>query len=144
MTTLRGLASRLREQAAKVEDDGNRLAITAARAIVKDLASVTPVDTTQALSNWRANDGAPVPGAPIAPHSPGKGGVSQPASAAATIAAAERVFAGKRPGVPLYLSNVVPYIRRLNDGSSKQAPAGFVERAVLIGRSIVRRRGRNG
>ena len=29
-----------------------------------------------------------------------------------------------------FISNNVPYIRRLNDGHSKQAPVGFIQRAV--------------
>lgn len=31
---------------------------------------------------------------------------------------------------PFYISNNVPYIGRLNDGHSKQAPAGFIQLAV--------------
>jgi len=31
----------------------------------------------------------------------------------------------------VFVSNNVPYIGDLNDGSSKQAPAGFVERAIV-------------
>ena len=31
----------------------------------------------------------------------------------------------------VYVSNNVPYITRLNDGSSQQAPAGFVQDAIL-------------
>jgi len=31
---------------------------------------------------------------------------------------------------PAYITNNVPYIIRLNEGSSKQAPKGFVDRAV--------------
>ena len=35
----------------------------------------------------------------------------------------------------LWLSNNVPYIGRLNDGWSVQAPAGFIEQAILIAQS---------
>lgn len=34
-------------------------------------------------------------------------------------------------GVPIHIQNAVPYIGRLNDGYSAQAPAGFVEEAVI-------------
>ncbi len=58
------------------------------------------------------------------------------ASAAETINQARAVLATKKPGQKIYITNNLPYIRRLNDGYSKQAPAGFVERAVLIGRKM--------
>jgi hypothetical protein len=37
------------------------------------------------------------------------------------------------PWKKIFISNNVPYAQRLNDGHSKQAPAGFVERAVQAG-----------
>ncbi len=40
------------------------------------------------------------------------------------------ILAGKYRGGRLFLSNNVPYISRLNDGSSGQAPAGFVQAAI--------------
>src|ERR1044072_8825569 len=33
----------------------------------------------------------------------------------------------------VYIANSVPYIRRLNDGWSTQAPAGFIDAAVQVG-----------
>lgn len=30
-----------------------------------------------------------------------------------------------------YITNNVPYVTRLNEGSSKQAPAGFVQQAIV-------------
>lgn len=33
----------------------------------------------------------------------------------------------------IYISNALPYIRRLNDGWSTQAPAGFIDAAVQVG-----------
>lgn len=36
-----------------------------------------------------------------------------------------------------FISNAVPYINRLNSGSSTQAPAGFVNAAARIGASVV-------
>ena len=40
----------------------------------------------------------------------------------------------KRPA--LHIQNNVPYIERLNDGWSSQAPAGFVEKAILAANGI--------
>lgn len=37
------------------------------------------------------------------------------------------------------ISNNLPYIRRLNNGYSKQAPASFVEKAVMIAKTRAKR-----
>lgn len=36
----------------------------------------------------------------------------------------------------LHIQNAVPYIERLNDGWSSQAPAGFVEKSVLAANGV--------
>lgn len=37
-------------------------------------------------------------------------------------------------GSTIFISNNLPYIRRLNDGHSLQSPAGFIEEAIRIGK----------
>lgn len=78
----------------------------------------TPVDTGHARANWIPAVGAPnlteVGGASDAAY---QGGVGQ-------------VLSYKIGQGTLYVSNVVPYVKRLNEGWSDQAPALFVEAAV--------------
>lgn len=136
MTQLKNLSKRLRERAGKLNEQANRLAIQCAETIVGDLVQVTPVDTSQALSNWQVDLGKPVDSS-IPPYFPGELGSTQGASSAEALAAARVVLHNKKPGETIYISNVLRYINRLNEGSSSQAPAGFVERAVLIGRKFV-------
>lgn len=82
------------------------------------LVLATPVDTGRARSNWLASVGQPRTDE-VGTRDAG----SAIAEAAGVINAA--------PDFPLiYLSNNLPYIKRLNEGSSKQAPAAFVETAV--------------
>lgn len=55
------------------------------------------------------------------------------ASGAATITAGQAAlqgYRGSRQGVRVFIQNPVPYMGRLNDGHSTQAPAGFIERGV--------------
>jgi hypothetical protein len=59
---------------------------------------------------------------------------------AAAISAAEAAIAANKTADVLVIFNAVPYIRRLNEGSSRQAPAGFIEKAVLAGRLAARRK----
>ena len=129
------LVTSLEKKAKAIDEAASKLAVDTALTIVGDLAYKTPVDTSQALSNWQVSLGSPVD-SKIPPYYPGEGGSTRNSSAQSTIDAAKNALKQKRPGVTIYISNVLPYIRRLNDGYSKQAPAGFVERAVLIGRKM--------
>lgn len=85
--------------------------------------SGTPVDTGHARANWIPSVTTPamveVAGTSDAAHS---AGVAQ-------------VLAYKLGQGTLYVSNNVPYIRRLNDGWSEKAPALFIE--SCIDRAIV-------
>ncbi len=76
----------------------------------------TPVDTGHARSNWVPSVAMPFTGIAQG-EGPHNAGVSA-------------VLAFKLADGGLYLSNNVPYVRRLNLGSSRQAPAGFIERAI--------------
>ncbi len=89
----------------------------------------TPVDTGWARANWIASVG----------DSP-----REPVGTPDNISSAEgeqsaslgTVLTYTRDKGKLFITNNVPYINRLNDGHSKQAPAGFVQRAIeqaLIG-----------
>lgn len=89
----------------------------AALEIDRELRRTTPIDTGNARRNWIPSVGAPHEGA---------GG---DAGHAAGVA---QVVGYKLTQGPLWVSNATPYINRLNYGSSKQAPAGFVERAVDV------------
>lgn len=133
---LLSLAVSLEGKAKAIDEAASKTAVDTAMAIVGDLAYKTPVDTSQALSNWRVTLDSPATGT-IAPHYPGIQGSSQRASAAETINAAKSVLANKKPGQAIFITNNLPYIKRLNDGYSAQAPAGFVELAVLIGRKML-------
>ena len=131
------LATSLEKKAKAIDEAASKLAVDTALTIVGDLAFKTPVDTSQALSNWIVTLETPSSDK-IKPHFPGEGGSSQKSSAAETINQARAILAKKKPGQKIYITNNLPYIRRLNDGYSKQAPAGFVERSVLIGRKMRR------
>lgn len=136
--TLLDLAISLERRVNKLDEEASNAAVQVALTILGDLVYVTPVDTSKALSNWQASLDEP-PSDSIQPYYPGEQGSTQRASAQAALNAAKAILRGKKPGDTIYLSNLLPYIRRLNDGYSAQAPAGFVERAVLLGRKQKRK-----
>lgn len=78
----------------------------------------TPVDTGRARSNWHLDSGAPT----VIKVEPGQGQTDEEAQAAAGT------YTGKDGAI--HVSNNLPYIERLNDGYSQQAPAGFVQDAI--------------
>jgi hypothetical protein len=88
----------------------------------------TPVDTGWARANWVPAIGNPVTDVDGEPPKKGTktkaGGKAQ--RGLARVASSYRLRQG-----PVFISNNVPYIGRLNDGSSVQAPRGFVQAAIL-------------
>jgi len=83
----------------------------------------TPVDTGWARSNWLINIGSPIT-TPAGEYGPA------PASTAALSAGQGSMLLYSVHQGPVWISNNVPYIVFLNEGSSKQAPAGFVQAAI--------------
>lgn len=137
MGNLLDLQKRMYAKADEVSSVGNKAKQHVANAIVRYLVNITPVDTSQALSNWQARDGFPV-AFPINAYVQGIRGSSQGASAQQAIEEAAQIIALSKPGEPIYLSNVLPYIKRLDEGSSTQHPGGFVNASVIVGRLSLR------
>lgn len=88
-----------------------------------NLVEDTPIDIGWARANWIPAIGSP----PILAQSgdPDAGDVSIAVSRQSSGQA--EVLTYKIDSGPVFVSNNAPYIRRLNDGWSKQAPAGFVQ-----------------
>lgn len=124
------LARRMGELARNVERNAPRAVREVAIAIGPVLVYATPVDTSRARVNWQVGTGMIPTGvlfaAPDKPPSPDYGG----SIAVAAILAAARNYAG---GSYLAIANNSPYIQRLNNGWSGQAPASFVQQAVMVG-----------
>lgn len=97
--------------------------------ITANLVETTPVDTGWARANWVPTLDNPFDGNP----DPEEGPTAR--EVADGRATQQEAIVGVKRGYRLakgvvYITNNVPYIRDLNDGSSKQAPAGFVQTAV--------------
>ena len=132
------LARNLEAKAKSIDKVASDKAVAVVDRIINVLAWSTPVDTSKAVSNWIVSIGAPNY-MERAAYQPGYLGYTHAASATEMIAAARAMLKNKKPGEPLYITNNVDYIRKLNSGTSRQAPAGFVEAAVLIARKELRK-----
>ena len=131
-------ARRMREMGGNVERNADRLVKQTALAVDQSVVLASPVDTGRFRSNWRVGLGAPVEGG-IEAHSPGKDGSTEGANTQGALGRAQAEIAQRRTGQAIWISNTLPYGPRLNNGSSSQAPAGFVEAAVRDGVEVIRR-----
>lgn len=116
----------------RIDRAANTLAKQVTQAIGSDAIDHTPVDTSEAESNWQASLNGP-PTFPLPPIYEGERGSTAAQSAKAAKDHIKRTLAEKQPGEKVYLCNVAEHIVDLNNGTSKQEPAGFVERAELKG-----------
>jgi len=89
--------------------------------VIKD----TPVDTGRARGNWQASIGSPEDGETNATES-------------AALAKVRSVSNGWSIGEVIWLTNNLPYIRRLEYGYSQQAPGGMVRKNVARIQRIVK------
>lgn len=123
----------------KVSEGGDAIVRKAFLAIDQAVVLATPVDKGTARSNWLPGFDNPVSGQREA-FVPGDGGSTGGANAQAAIDAAQDLakdYDGESHR-SLHLTNNLPYIARLNEGSSAQAPELFVETAVATGAASVR------
>jgi hypothetical protein len=114
----------------QVQDNTAKIVRKAALAIDQTLVLATPVNTGRARSNWLVSINVPNNDA-ISPYSAGVAGSTGSQNAQAAIAQGTQVIGSYKPGdTAIFITNNLPYISALNDGSSKQAPAHFIEQSI--------------
>lgn len=108
---------------------------TAVRRIAIELFSrvilKTPVDTGRARANWQIAIGS-IPDGVLE---------LDDKSGTATISKGSAVVAGVQGGDVIYIVSNLPYINRLEDGWSQQAPAGMVGLTIQELAQVVRQIG---
>lgn len=90
--------------------------------ITADLIGETPVRFGWARANWVPSIGDPFVGPAGAPNEIDQGPQVQ---GIAEVAATYKLSDG-----PIWITNFVPYIQRLNEGYSRQAPSGYVDEII--------------
>lgn len=109
---------------AAVEEEGTRIQRKVALTTLTAAVQATPVDTGRARGNWNASVDSVDRTTRDAPGAPGQGATDSINRGAAAIGGLDKF------GAVINISNSLPYIERLNEGYSAQAPAGFVEKAA--------------
>lgn len=130
MATPDEFSQRMARLGAKVAENADKTVRKAAMAADQAVVLATPVDTGRARANWIAALDARAPGPTT---STDKGGSRAIAAARATIAGYDGDV-----NAEVHITNNLAYIGRLNEGSSYQAPAGFVRTAIRRGIAAVK------
>lgn len=130
-------AKRIFVIASNIDRNGPQIVRKVGLAIHQAVVLATPVDTGRARANWVVQLGSPYRQT-IAPFVPGEKGSTGGANAQAAINQGQAALADVKSGDQIFISNNLPYITRLNQGWSAQAPAAFVEQAVNAGVQAVR------
>jgi len=139
--SFRQFASRIRRRARDLPERVDRVVRETALICDRDLVLGTPVDTGRARSNWQVSVGVGETEA-IPAYAEGDAGSTGAANAQAALAQGQAAIGSRQPGQSIFITNNLPYIGRLNDGYSAQAPAGFVQVAVQNAVEFVRNRAR--
>jgi hypothetical protein len=89
--------------------------------VTANLIEKTPVQYGFARASWIPSIGV---------HTQATGGAEKVPNSAAQQSGIALVASSYQPYAPVYVTNNVRYIGRLNDGSSTQAPAGYVQTEI--------------
>jgi hypothetical protein len=122
---------RIRRRGRQIEANANLIKRKVALIADRELVLGTPVDTGRARSNWLVSLQSPISDA-REPYFPGSRlGRGERANAQAAIDQAMSKIGVAAPGQTIFIANNVKYIGLLNEGWSAQAPAGFVQSAIM-------------
>jgi hypothetical protein len=130
MATAKQFNSRMRRLAKNTATNLTAKVNKIALQVLLNILQSTPVDTGMAISNWILSLSDPSD-EQIPPYSPGSKGSTRQRNIGAAYNTAQAGIQDRTPKQIIYITNSLPYIGLLNDGSSSQAPSGFVQSAVL-------------
>ena len=137
MATLQTLSAELKQLSLRISGDLDKVVRQVALAIDQAVVVATPVDTGQARSNWLVSVGQPRTDT-IPAYDHGVLGSTSGPNTTQALDQGRGVISSAPSGATIYISNNLPYIGRLNQGYSMQAPAGYVERAVEAASNAVK------
>lgn len=127
----------MRVIADNIEPNAEVLVRKIAIAVDQTVVMSTPVDTGRARSNWQVGINT-IPEGEVEAYVEGSEGSTGGANTNQAIEHAKTQIAKYKRGQEINITNNLPYIGRLNDGHSGQAPAGFVQKAIRAGLSQIK------
>lgn len=143
-TNLRNGAARTLARGAAAREKMELRVSTAALVTAETVVADTPVQTALARSNWQGTLSSPANASLAQAYVPYPPVVDarkklETTNRGAAMRQIVSVWSRHQLGVPLFLTNNVDYLAKLNAGHSVQTRAGFLERASARGRAVSRR-----
>lgn len=136
MEDLQKFSRRIRYRATRVSKNTDDLVKKVVLAVDQAVVLATPVDTGRARANWIPSIGSP--SNDVLPEPPSKGAALRSSLEAAERVAQQYTRGNSTAGPTVHITNNLPYIGALNDGSSKQSPKNFVATAILLAITVIR------
>ena len=133
---MRSFARKMRDYADDIPKQLNQIKQELAIEFATEVVPATPVDTGRARGNWQAGLSRRPVGEIVGVYG-GRGGLNLGARGDSSIEQIRRVARAAKPRQRIYITNNVPYIERLNDGYSNQAPKRFVQMALQRARKTI-------
>lgn len=124
-----GFAENLNKLCARAGEKAELVVRRAALELQSGMIEKSPVDTGRFKGNWQVGVGQLNADTNQAADKSGQGALGRTAVALETW----------KPGQTIFLSNSLPYARRLEDGWSQQAPSGMVRLTVQAYTDAVRK-----
>ncbi|MFQ1018071.1 hypothetical protein [Gilliamella sp. BG7] len=115
----------------------NNQTIKATLAVIDELTDITPVDTSNAMSNWQVSINGQITDQNVAFYFGSKGSTKH-LSKMAVVNSALNALKERKFGDKIYIQNNASYIKKLDEGGSQQFAGGFVPKALIIFRSELR------
>ncbi len=111
--------------AGELEEEVVNVARAVTFTFLRNVIKATPIDTGRAKGNWFVGINRPI-----------RQTKENRRAGQATSEGQKKIFNSKAKWPDYWASNNLPYIERLNDGYSGQAPAKFVETAFNIAKRV--------
>jgi hypothetical protein len=131
------LAAWANKTESRIEYQANEATKKVAIRVLEVLVHNTPVDTSQALSNWRVGVKSRRPTKTIPPYYPGTYGSTRESSAGAAIRAGTELIKTREKKKTIHIANNLDYIEGLDAGTISRQPGAFVAKAILAGNNMI-------
>lgn len=115
----------------------NKVIIEMVVKIDQGIIIASPVDTGRSRSNWIMSLNHPTDALPTGED---EGDSASPIGPEMALSQGRNTLNSRKPGDTIYLQNNTSYIEKLNNGSSAQAPANFVQKAIMEGINSLKNR----
>lgn len=131
---------RIQFASGRISANVERIVRGAALVLDTEVVTRTPVDTGRARSNWLVSIGQPIL-QPIEPYAPGDAGSTAGVNVNMALQQGSEAIGRYRisNNLDIFVTNNVPYILRLDEGWSLQAPPDYVGSCVSVAQAWVRR-----